>query len=137
MYARLPDLVFVVSMAARQEVIQDEIGDVATEPVPTRQVVAEMHARENAALRGFVRRRREARERALYPREHFRSHVPLNDGIGPLSRGDWCTSQLAVQPSARQRARVQESRYAHCSPLSGWRRWRSIETLEAALAADP
>src|SRR5258706_16140995 len=84
MYARLPDLVFVVSMAARQEVIQDEIGDVATEPVPTRQVVAEMHARENAALRGFVRRRREARERALYPREHFRSHgevemVPLKD----------------------------------------------------------
>jgi len=58
----LPDIVFVLSVAARQEVVQDEVGDVAAEPVPARQVVAEMHASENAALRRFDRSRREARE---------------------------------------------------------------------------
>jgi hypothetical protein len=61
---QLPTVVIVVSMAARQEVIEDEFGDVLTEPVPGRQVVAKMHARENAALRGLVRSRRDARERA-------------------------------------------------------------------------
>jgi len=64
----LLDAVFVVSVTARQEVIKDEIGDVAAEPVPARQVVAEMHARENATLRGFVRGRRKARERAFHAR---------------------------------------------------------------------
>src|SRR5689334_3713663 len=49
-FLRLPTVVIVVSMAVRQEVIEDEIGDVVTEPAPGRQVVAEMHARENAAL---------------------------------------------------------------------------------------
>jgi len=60
----LPSVVIVVTMAAGQEVIEDEIGDVATEPLPTRQVVAEVHARENAALRCFVGGCRDARERA-------------------------------------------------------------------------
>ena len=51
---RLSDIVFVASVAAREEVVQDEVGDVATEPMPARQVAAEVHARENAALRGFT-----------------------------------------------------------------------------------
>ena len=61
----------VASVAAREEVVQDEVGDVATEPVPTRQVVAEMDARENAALCGLIRGCREARERAFHSRQHF------------------------------------------------------------------
>jgi hypothetical protein len=65
---QLPTVVIVVSMAARQEVIEDEIGDVVTEPVPGRQVVAEMDASENAALSGFVGGRRNAPERACYAR---------------------------------------------------------------------
>jgi len=61
-------------MAAREEVVQDEVGDVTTEPVPTRQVVTEMHAGENAALRGFIRGCRHAPERAFDAREDFRGH---------------------------------------------------------------
>src|SRR5882672_1428809 len=64
----LLSVVIVVSRAARQEVIEDEIRDVATEPLPTRQVVAEVHARKNAALRRFVGSRRDARERACRAR---------------------------------------------------------------------
>src|ERR1700688_821857 len=74
--ARLPGFaVFVLLVAASQEVVQDEIRDVAAEPLTAGQVVADMHARENAALRGFLGSRREARERSLDPREHFRRHV--------------------------------------------------------------
>jgi hypothetical protein len=51
-----------VSTAARQEVIEDKIGDVVTEPVPGCQVVAKMDASENAALSGFGGGRRNAPE---------------------------------------------------------------------------
>jgi len=67
-------VVIVVSTAARQEVIEDEIGDVETKPVPGRQVVAEMHARENAALRRLVGSRRDAAERSRDVREYFGRH---------------------------------------------------------------
>jgi hypothetical protein len=50
----LPSVVITLSTAARQEVIEDEIGDVVTEPVPGRQVVAKMDASENAALSGRI-----------------------------------------------------------------------------------
>jgi len=65
---RLPDIVFVASVAARKEVVQDEVSDVATESVPSRQVVPEMDASENAALGGFIRSCRDAHERAFHTR---------------------------------------------------------------------
>jgi len=64
-------------VAACQEVVQNEISNVTTESMTARQVVAEMRPRENAAQRRFLRSRREARERALDAREHFRRHVEV------------------------------------------------------------
>jgi len=71
MVERLSDFVFVLSVAARQKMVEHEVGDIATEPMTARQVATEVHARENTALGGFLCNRGEARERALDAREDF------------------------------------------------------------------
>src|SRR5438128_11671518 len=64
-------------MAGRQEIIDDKISYVTAQPLTARKVREEMHSGKDAAQRGFLRRSREAGERAIHSRQNFRAHAEL------------------------------------------------------------
>jgi hypothetical protein len=59
----------------RQEIDDNEISDVTTQPVTRGQVEAEMLSGENPARRRFLGSCREARERTLHAARDLRGHV--------------------------------------------------------------
>src|SRR5439155_21519457 len=70
-------IVFVVPVTGRQEVVQNKISHLLTQPTTAREVKAEMHARKNAAECRLLGGGREARERAFDSRQDLRRHVEL------------------------------------------------------------
>src|SRR2546426_7452539 len=65
---------FVLRSTTRQEVVDDEVGDPATQPASARQAEAKMNARKDATQRALVCRGRQALERAGDIRQHLRCH---------------------------------------------------------------
>src|SRR6267143_1397054 len=63
-----------VSFMIRQEIDDNEISDVPTQPATRGQIKAEMLAGENPAQRRFLGNGREARERTLHAGQDFRCH---------------------------------------------------------------
>jgi len=79
-------------MAGRQEIIDDKISYVTAQPLTARKVREEMHSGQDAAQRCFLRRSREAGERAIHSRQNFRGHaefemVRVDEGGQHLRRG--------------------------------------------------
>ena len=78
-------------MAGSKKLIDRKISYVTTQPVTGRKVKEEMHSGKDATQRCFLRRSREAGERAIHSRQNFRGHAELEmvrveEGSQPLPR---------------------------------------------------
>src|ERR1700730_4434215 len=71
----LQQLLLRVCSLDGQEIVDDKIGDITTQPMTRGQVKAEMLSGENPAQRRFLGRGREARERTLPAGQDCRGYV--------------------------------------------------------------